>query len=69
MATDDDRFETSCCSYGSEEASITFADGKPAHQGRSWGGGLDAIIEEGFDVVGYIVVEPGEDCAGLVCGR
>ena len=30
---------------------------------------MDAIAEEGFDVVGYIMVEPGEDCAGLVCER
>lgn len=69
VATNNDRFETSLCSYGSEEASIAFADCKPAHEGRSRGGGLNTIVEEGFDIVGYIMVEPGEYCAGLINGR
>ena len=69
VATNDDRFETRRCSYGGKETSIPFADGKPTHEGRSRGGRLDAVVEEGFDVVGYVMVEPGEDCAGLVCGR
>ena len=67
VAANDDRFKTSFRSYGSKEASIAFTDGKPADESRSRGGGLDAVIEEGFYVVRYVMVEPGEDRTGLVC--
>ena len=69
MTANDNRLKASRCSYSGKEASIAFANSKPAREGRSRGGRLDAIVEEGFNVVGYIVVEPREDRTGLVCGR
>lgn len=69
MAADNDRLKTSRGSYSGKEASIAFANSESSHEGRSRGGRLDAIIEEGFNIVGYVVVEPGEDRTGLVCGR
>lgn len=64
----DEGFEAGFCGEGGEEAGVAFADGEACGEGVGWGGGLDAVVAEGFDVVGDVMVEPGEDCAGLVGG-
>ncbi len=69
MATDDDGFKASFGCYGGEEAGIAFADSEAGGEGGSWGGWFDGVIEEGNDVVGYIVMKPGEDCSGFICQR
>ena len=55
---------------GMEDPGVAFADGLAAEDHLA--GALsarDAIVEEAIDVVGDVVVLPGEDGAGLVGGR
>ena len=66
MTADDDGFETAFGGDGGEEAGVAFADGEARLEGGDWGGRLDGVVEEGDDVVGDVVVEPGEDAAGFV---
>lgn len=66
VAADDEGLETGFGGEGSEETSVTFADGEAG--GKSPGGsrGFDGLVAERDDVVCDIVVEPGEDSTGLV---
>ena len=66
MAAYDYTFEAGFTSYGCKEASVAFANCETRGKGRCWGGGFNGIVKEGYNVVGYVVVEPGEDCAGFV---
>lgn len=69
VAAYDNRFHASFSSYGCVEACVAFAHGKTGIEGGCGGGGFEVVTEEGDDVVCHIVVEPGEDTAGLVGGR
>lgn len=51
---------------GDIEASVAAAYGEPGGDGVLWVDVLDGFVEEGDGVVGDIVVQPGEDCAGFV---
>ena len=68
MAADNKGFEPRFCSNGGEEGSVAFADGEAGRKGGGRSGGFDSVVEEGDGVVGDVVVEPGEDCAGFVGG-
>lgn len=52
---------------GGEETGIAFADCQTAGEGRCRGRRLNAIVEEGVDIVRYIMMKPCEDDTGLVC--
>ena len=66
MTADDDGFETAFGGDGGEETRVAFADGEARLEGGEWGRRLDGVVEEGDDVIGDVVVEPGEDAAGFV---
>lgn len=69
MAANDKGFEAGFRCDGGEEASVAFADGKACAEGVGGSGGFDSIVAEGDDIVGDIVMEPGEDSTGLVGRR
>lgn len=68
MAADDDAFEPGFGGEGGEKACVAFADGEAGGEGGGRGGGFEVVVEEGVDVVGDVVVQPDENCAGFVGG-
>ncbi len=69
VPADDERLETGFGGEGSEETGVTFADGEAGGQSPGGSRGSDGVVAEGDDVVGDIMVEPGEDSSGLVSWR
>lgn len=68
VAADDERFEASLACNGGEETSVAFADREASGESAGWRGRFDCVVAKGDDVVGNVMVEPGEDGAGLVSG-
>ena len=68
VAADDEAFEAGFGGEGGEEAGVAFADGEAGLQRGGGRGGFDGVVEEGDGVVGDVVVQPGEDGAGFICG-
>ena len=66
VAADDEGLETAVGGEGGEEAGVAFADGEAALKRAGRRGGLDIVGEEGVDVVGDVIMEPGEDASRLV---
>lgn len=69
MAGDDEGFEAGFGGEGSEEAGVAFADREAGGEGAGGVGGFNGFVAEGDDVVGDVVVEPGENGSSLVGGR
>lgn len=69
MTADDDGFHAGFGGYSGEETGVAFTDGKACGEGGSGSRGLDIVIEEGYDVILDVVMEPGEDTASLVGWR
>lgn len=69
MSAHHDTFHARFSRQRSKETSIAFADCETGLQHRGGRGGFDGVVEEGDGVVGDIVVEPGEDRTGFICGR
>lgn len=66
MASNDYRFEPGLGGESREEGGVAFADGKSCREGVGRSRGFDSVVEEGDDVVGDVVVKPGEDSTGFV---
>ena len=69
MSANHDTFHARFGRQRCEEPSIALADCETGLEHRGGRGGFDSVVEEGDGVVRDIVVEPGEDRAGFICGR
>ncbi len=66
MASNDYRFKPDLGGESREECGVAFADGKSCRESVGRSRGFDGVVEEGDDVVGDVVVKPGEDSTGFV---
>lgn len=64
-----ERFQTGVGSDCGKEVGIALANGKTAGERVSGGRRFDGVVAEADNVIGDIVVHPGEDGAGLVGRR
>lgn len=70
VTADNNAVQTRCAGDGFVDFCVAFADGFSRKDCfcRCEASG-DAVVEEAVDIVGDVVVAPGEDCAGFVGGR